>query len=291
MQTPSNKIGLILDDIAYILSPQYSHAQRHRLVFDYLRLRVKASLNRWFHFSREHFLSYSVEVPDYETFFAIFRQIFVRHAYYFKANTSSPTIIDCGGNIGMSVLYYKYLYPEATIIVFEPSREVLGILRNNIARNALTSVTVVPAAVSSHAGKMQIHTRGAAACGNTLVGGTVNSHSNKGVSDSYEVDVVRLSNHVTGAIDALKLDIEGSEGVVIRELEQSGKLQQIHKIVMEYHYNPSNNENDLIPILQTFKNRGWETQFFFEEPKNNFSLALENGGEYPLSLATVERAK
>jgi FkbM family methyltransferase len=43
-----------------------------------------------------------------------------------------PVIIDCGGNIGLSVLYFKYLFPNSVITVFEPSPPVFEILKENI---------------------------------------------------------------------------------------------------------------------------------------------------------------
>lgn len=291
MHTPTNKLGLILDDIAYIFSPAYNHPRRNKLLWDYLRLRIHASLNRWIAHPTEHFLSYTVEVPDYETFFAIFRQVFVRHAYYFVSDTPNPHIMDCGGNIGMTTLYYKYLYPDASVTVFEPSREVVGILQRNFDRNTLTNVTLVQAALSSHKGTARMYTRGAAACGNTLDSNLVETNSTKHVAESYEVSTVVLSDYIhrERAVDIVKLDIEGAEGAVIQELAHSGALAHIKKIVMEYHYYPHSKENDLVDILSLFKKRGWETQFFFEDPKNNFSLALELHGAYPLSIATVSK--
>ncbi len=38
---------------------------------------------------------------------------------------SKPIILDCGGNQGISTLYFKTLHPDATIHVFEPSPEFL----------------------------------------------------------------------------------------------------------------------------------------------------------------------
>jgi len=142
------KVLITISDIESVFSPSHPNARRWQLLRDYLRLRVKASLNRWFHFKHERFLSYYVEFPDYEIFFVEFRQIFVLHAYHFRASHSAPRIIDCGGNIGMSVLYFKHLYPDSSITIFEPSREVLPAIRSNIERNKLHNVTLIEKAVN-----------------------------------------------------------------------------------------------------------------------------------------------
>ena len=44
----------------------------------------------------------------------------MRHEYYFHTDKENPVIIDAGANIGDSMIYFKYLYPQATIYSFEP---------------------------------------------------------------------------------------------------------------------------------------------------------------------------
>lgn len=284
-----HKLQVTFTDVEYLLSPAYEHPRRARLFFDYLRLRIKASLNRWFHFTHEHFLSFKVMVPDYETFFVIFRQIFVRHTYYLNTQSATPNIIDCGGNIGMSVLYWKYLYPHAHVTVFEPSKEVLGILQQNIERNALSNVRVVPAAVSAQEGEARIHTRGSAACGNTLQEGLVDTTSNKTSTESYTVKTVRLSSYITERVDILKLDIEGNEGVVLKELASTDKLSNIQECVLEYHYYPKIQGNNLAHLLGVFNEKGFETQFYFEENDSTQQLSLIKNGSYAVSIRATRK--
>ena len=50
----------------------------------------------------------------------LFREIFVGGIYMFECNTDRPIIVDCGSDIGMSILFFKRLYPKARIIGFEP---------------------------------------------------------------------------------------------------------------------------------------------------------------------------
>ena len=44
-----------------------------------------------------------------------------------------PFIIDCGANIGLSVIYLKNLYPDAEIVAFEPDEQNFQLLQKNIA--------------------------------------------------------------------------------------------------------------------------------------------------------------
>ena len=41
-------------------------------------------------------------------------------------------VIDCGANIGMSITYFKRLYPKSKIIGFEPDPKIFETLKKNI---------------------------------------------------------------------------------------------------------------------------------------------------------------
>ncbi len=43
----------------------------------------------------------------------LFREIFVNRLYDTPLGSEAPAIIDCGSNIGMSILFFKNLYPRA----------------------------------------------------------------------------------------------------------------------------------------------------------------------------------
>jgi FkbM family methyltransferase len=281
------KWNVVLSDIEFLLSPEYRTPGRSKLFRDYLRIRIKASLNRWFHFKQERFLSYSVTVPDYDIFFVTFRQVFVHRTYYCEIESGSPRIIDCGGNIGMSVLYWKYLYPEARITVFEPSREVKEILKENIGRNNLADIEVVEAALSGEDGHAEIYIRGTTAVGNTLKLPIWETTQTKGDDVFYTVPTKRLSPYITEPLDILKLDVEGNEGIVLQDLAASGALKYVQECVMEYHYYPAAADNSLADILAIFKKNGMEAQFYFEENSTSQQLALSHSGSYAVSIKSV----
>jgi FkbM family methyltransferase len=291
-----HKIIVLLSDLEHLLSRAYQHPKRTELIWDYLRIRAKASLNRWFHFKEERFLSYHVDLLDYEVFLAEFRQIFVRHTYYVKTESSTPRIIDGGGNMGMSVLYFKYLYPQSRITVFEPSKEVLALLERNISKNQLTDVTVIAAGLSDKEGELLIYPRGSAACGNTLeesISATT-ALQKAPEHEPYRVPIVLLSNYLKEPVDFLKLDIEGSEGAVIQELEETHCLTQIKMCAMEYHYYPQAPKNNLSDLLQRFTNVGYGTQIYFEDTQTaaaQFDLFQYHSYSLSLRIAPLELKK
>lgn len=282
-----HKLIVLLSDLEHLTSRTYKIPQRGKLIRDYLRIRTKASLNRWFHFREEHFVGFTVDLLNYDIFLAEFRQIFVRNTYYFEPKNATPRIIDGGGNMGMSVLYFSWLAPEASITVFEPSREVFEVLRKNIDRNQLKHVEIVHAGLTEHDGELTMYPRGAAACGNTLQA-TISEASATHKQNSelpYQVKTVRLSPYLSSPVDLLKLDIEGSEGGVVSELAAANVLGNVRTCVMEYHYYPTAENNGLADLLKRFETASFGTQVYWEDvPHTDHQLDLFRNHSYALSL-------
>ena len=67
-------------------------------------------------------------------------EIFVNLDYLFQSKTASPRILDGGSNIGMSILFFKLLWPEAEVIESEPSPNVFSLLQQNLKHNGFEDV-------------------------------------------------------------------------------------------------------------------------------------------------------
>ena len=81
----------------------------------------------------------------------LFNELFVMPVIL-CAQTDSPLIFDCGSNIGLSILFFKKLYPKARVIGFEPHPLTFQTLRENIERNSLSHVTLHCYALSDRDG-------------------------------------------------------------------------------------------------------------------------------------------
>ena len=287
------RLGAIATDIAYVLSSEYKIPNRRKLLCDYLRLRVKAFLNQWIDFKTERFLSFVVVFDNYSLFFETFRQVFIRHSYYFNTNSPAPIIIDCGGNAGMSVLYFKYLFPKSKITVFEPSTSIQPVIRENLKRNNIVDVTLEPYAVSKTDGTASFYDRGPGSCGNTLMETVFDTTIQKGGTKEEKTHTVttrRLSPYIKSDIDLLKLDIEGAEGMVVEELHKANVLGKIKTIVMEYHYYPANTENYLGNMLSVFEKENRAYQIYLDELIPGSSILLsEKSGYYTLIRSMVAK--
>ena len=172
-------------------------------------------------------------------FYIQFKDDFIREIYKFNSLRTSPIIIDGGSNIGLSILYFKSIYPESKIIGFEPDPEIFTILKENIIVNGIDNI--------------QLHESGLGAkdC-NTLFNqdGMAGGHIEEG-SNTINIKMERLSNYLNNPIDFLKLNIEGKEIDVLKEIDESNKIKEISEMVIEYHGFPNLKQTlgDILSIL------------------------------------------
>ena len=59
-----------------------------------------------------------------------------------------------GANIGLSVLYFKRLFPACRIYAYEPDPYIFEILQRNVTEFHLTDVTLVNEAVAEFSGEL-----------------------------------------------------------------------------------------------------------------------------------------
>jgi FkbM family methyltransferase len=200
---------------------------------------------------------YSFSFSNIHDFAGLFSEIFLNETYYIPKTTTSPVVIDAGANIGVSLLYIKLQAPGAVVTCFEPNPSARRVLEENIRHNSWqTSVSVVPAALGATTGTTTLFVSERADTSSDA--SVANYLKEKGRKlNSFEVPVEVLSKYVAENTDLLKLDIEGPEFDVLRELKQSGALSRIKAIQMEYHYIPNHFETPLGELLQFLTQAGF----------------------------------
>lgn len=197
---------------------------------------------------KEKLFGNTVYFFDYDIFLWLFYEIFIRKEYFFSTDKKNPTILDCGSNIGISVLFFKKMFPDAEILCFEPEEETAGLLKKNVEENKLGGITIYKAAVSNKEGEIAFYVdkekKGVLAMSTTKQG------EEHGVFvKEIKVSATKLSKYITKQIDFLKLDVEGAESEVLQELADQEKLAYIKKMVVEYHYSKKNPKNKISKIL------------------------------------------
>ena len=199
---------------------------------------------------RDGFSFYFINQKEFEI---LWRDIFKKEEYKVNLKTDQPLIIDIGAHIGLATIYFKNKYPQAKIIAFEPNPQTAKILRLNLKANHLKKITVVEAAVCRKKGKRLFYIDGISknpwTWGDSLI---KNIWGNKNPSQSISVKAVALSSFLNKPIDLLKIDAEGAEDEIIKEI--SSKLYLIKNIIVEYHETPgANPRNKLSSITKIVK--------------------------------------
>lgn len=163
----------------------------------------------------------------------------------FRADRPNPLIYDCGANVGISVLYWKSLYPQSRVVAFEPDPQAFSCLRRNT--KPFPDVELHQAAVWNMNGSVVFACDGAD--GGTLA--VYNSENKSRISAT--VKAVRLRDLLTEPIDLLKMDIEGAEVDVL--LDCADRLPLIERLFVEYH-SFEGKEQRLDELLQTLRQAG-----------------------------------
>jgi FkbM family methyltransferase len=136
-------------------------------------------------------------------------------------------VIDCGANIGMSVLFFKAFKPDAEVLAFEPDPMTFAGLLQNADRNGLRNVRAENAAVGDRDGTIALYRS------STDPGGLTGSiDPSWGGQQRQDVRVVRRSALLRQPVDFLKLDVEGAEYEIVADLISTGAIQWVLETMM-----------------------------------------------------------
>jgi FkbM family methyltransferase len=182
-------------------------------------------------------------------------EILINEDYYFDAGTDAPVILDCGTNFGLSIYYFKHLYPNSTIKAFEPDPKIIKILQENIDKNGWTNVEVQPYALSDRDEVTRFYTTEI----DSMAGSLTERRKVHGDKVDYiDVTCKTLSSYLTEKVDYVKMDIEGSEDKVLEECKHL--LGNVHYLFCEYHHGNGLAKDRLVKILQILDDAGFDYQ-------------------------------
>ena len=189
--------------------------------------------------------SLKLEYTDLLSFFIECKDIFFHRIYHFETAKREPMLVDGGGCLGLATLYWKTLYPRARISCFEPDPDLFGVLLKNLHNNGILDVNAVNAGLARRDGSVAFQADGMD--GGRIVGPEV--------AGTKMIRTVRLSDHLTGPVDFLKLNIEGQELDVLEEAAEADRLRQVRELVVEYHGFPGQPQRlgPLLTLLGTAK--------------------------------------
>jgi surface carbohydrate biosynthesis protein/FkbM family methyltransferase len=168
-----------------------------------------------------HFGSLRIYCQDLMAFYIAAKDIFLHEIYGFTADSPAPRVIDGGGHLGLFTLYVKSKYPTARVTVFEPDTLSLSLLRKNLSANGIQDAEVIEAGLLDREDALSFGSDGSD--GSSIFSGKPNC----------EIKTLRLGNYLHETIDFLKLNIEGAEYAVIKDI--GADLGRVRQMVIEYH--------------------------------------------------------
>lgn len=202
---------------------------------------------------KSEFLGFSFLSYNYWTIDYLFDEIFLNNEYYFKTQNKTPLIIDCGSNIGMSILYFKHLYPNSRIIGFEPNPNSFKLLKKNVEDNNLSYVDINNLGLYDEETEVSFYIDNNLS---TLIG-SINKE--RGGYNELKVSAKKLSSYLKDfdEVDLVKMDVEGTEINIVEDLIDSKTINKVKEYIIEYHHNMGEGKSNLSIFLEKFEANGY----------------------------------
>ncbi|MDD3101826.1 MAG: FkbM family methyltransferase [Patescibacteria group bacterium] len=213
----------------------------------------------WVHVSSGKNKNWRIYLRD-EVDKSVFNEIFKFEEYRKakeKIKQAAMPIIDVGAHIGLFIFYCRSFNPRVKIYAFEPEKNNLEILKQNISENQLSNIEIVEAAMAEKSGQgklilMPDNHNHFLANGNELTGEQKNQEIKTfSLADFCEQKKIKK-------ISLLKMDIEGAEYRLINSFS-SADFARVESIILEYHENKGNHHQILENHL---REKGFGVQTF-----------------------------
>jgi len=231
-----------------------SHSRLKKIGLGYIKIKyLKHATDK--KIKKYRLYNYDINYINGPDFLHSLLELFYEDIYKFEAG-ENPTIIDCGANVGLSMLYFYYNHPRAEIIGFEPDDVNFDLLSSNIKQLNADKVKIYKEAVWTENGYISFENTGG-------LGSKISSEETKSTT---KIKSTRLKDLLTRKIDFLKMDIEGAEYGVIKDIKDN--LHFVDRFFIEYHGKFAN-QAELLEILNIVKNAGF--RFYIKEALSVFS--------------------
>jgi FkbM family methyltransferase len=189
---------------------------------------------------------YKLIFPNPKVLRYLIKEILMLEEYYIELENNEPVIMDCGSNLGMSILYFKLKYPKSEIIGIEADPFNFHFLKMNVKDMANVRIFNKFITVESNK-KIKFYSGGA---------GDLRSSFNRtrGGNTEIEVDSLSISELVEGqTVDLIKMDIEGGEGLIFNSANELNFLNKCKNLIIEYHHNLDTPIGSLSSFLNCFE--------------------------------------
>lgn len=204
---------------------------------DYLRFAWSAA-RRWGDTGpgELRWMGHDVRFTNRMSMLFLLHEIFAGCAYDFDSARPDPLIVDGGANVGMAALFFRLRFPRARIVSVEPHPGAFRLLQEN-TRGLGDGIERIPAALTEDGAPAILI---APPSDDASLVSSVDASWADGVG--IAVDGLRLSALIARQereIDFLKLDVEGAEYGVMRDVVRTGAIARVREMAIEYHRTPA----------------------------------------------------
>ena len=249
----SRNLGLILTN-----KPSLSKVNISKLMKGYLYMKFVSMIPSLIvrKINKINFLGRDLYFFDLKTTLSLVESIFVENEYFFNSKNRQPKILDLGGNIGLSTIYFKMLYPDCQITSYEADPTTHLTLRKNVDSFELKRVVTKNLAITSKKGFVSFYIDKSGPGSPLMSTNPLRIQNKKGI----KVASTKLSEIIKSKIDFLKIDIEGSELEVLKDLDKSKKINKIEQMIIEYHHHINPDVDLLSDFLRILEKNGFGYQ-------------------------------
>ncbi len=238
----------------------------------YIYLNIKYLLIRENKVYNEKIDGFIINFTDPASFISSFQEIYITKLYALKNQIDNKLhILEGGANIGLSIIYFKYRYPDSIIDVYEADKLVFELLKKNIEMNKITGVSLFNKAIWNKYTTVSFLSDG---------------------SDGGKIIDDKLSKNNVEAIDLrdilnknkysfVKLDIEGAEEFILPDLKQLPK--NIKYFFIEYHSSAKKKQN-IADILTLFKNNNFRIHIQAPHCSDSPFQYIHKNGKFDMQL-------
>lgn len=186
-----------------------------------------------------------------------YKELIEENIYYFESEEKSPVIVDCGSNLGLSIIYFKTLFPDSKVLGFEPDPKLFELLQANV--QSFSNVEVRNEAVWKQNEFLTFQT-------DPSLAGHISNDKDDEKSSTVVVKAIRLKDVIEkyNVIDFLKIDIEFAELDVVEDIADI--LPRVKNLFIEFHSIGGNYLHELTRLLSVLEDKGF--RYYIKEAYN-----------------------
>ncbi len=198
------------------------------------------------------------------------------------------TVLDIGANIGYYLLLeHALIGSSGRIIAVEPSPSNCEMLKKNLELNHVSSAEILQAAVSNKSGVQEFWL---AAQSNLNSFDREHLEEAGGVVTSIEVQVTTVRDLVStyGAVDYVRMDIEGHEVEVLGDIVELGRsgFRPLPDVIFETHNRVYSEERDIMTRLSDLMSLGYTVDYVSSSSARGTNKLQEMGLPIVKSIRT-----